>query len=285
MHDNHRSRGIHFPSAIICVLGGLACLTVTSCGYRPRNPVRSDTELGREWPESPRQPAAFREASYGVLRDSMPVTEGAEYVNDDELCMNCHKAYTESMQQNVHRGIQEGGQHACEACHGPASAHLMTRGKEPGRLWNFRTMRPAQAAEVCMKCHEENACAPGAKWRTSVHAHNNLTCVSCHRGHYNVPPGTPATTEPGDVSAQLRAGTDRARQLPGARVHPYLRWLPDRTKWVRSLPTSATAAMARNKTCRKSPAHIRFVVPTVSIAQLATTLMERSWKARGSSCA
>ena len=202
MHDNHRSHSTHFRSAAVYVLVGLACMMVASCGFRPRNPARSDTELGREWPKSPRQPAIFREASYGVLRDSVPVTEGAEYVNDDELCMNCHKVYADSMQQNVHRGIQKDG-HACEACHGPASSHLKTRGKEPGMLWNFRTMRPAQAAEVCLKCHEENACSPGAQWRTSVHAHNNLTCVSCHTGHYNVPPGTKPTTEPGDVVQTL----------------------------------------------------------------------------------
>jgi DmsE family decaheme c-type cytochrome len=202
VHDNHRSHSTHFRSASVYVLVGLACMTVASCGFRPRNPARSDTELGREWPQSPRQPAIFREASFGTLRDSMPVTEGAEYINDDELCMNCHKVYTESMQQNVHRGIQKDG-HSCEACHGPASAHLKTRGKEPGLLWNFRTMRPAQAAEVCLKCHEENTCSPGAQWRTSVHAHNNLSCVSCHTGHYNVPPGTKPTTEPGDVVLAL----------------------------------------------------------------------------------
>ncbi len=108
MHDNHRSHSTHFRSAAVYVLLGLACMTVASCGFRPRNPARSDTELGREWPQSPRQPAIFREASYGVLRDSVPVTEGAEYVNDDELCLNCHKVYAESMQQNVHRGIQQG---------------------------------------------------------------------------------------------------------------------------------------------------------------------------------
>ena len=38
-----------------------------------------------------------------------------------------------------------------------------------------------------------------AQWRTSKHAHCGVTCVDCHRGHYNVPPGTPATTEPGDA--------------------------------------------------------------------------------------
>ena len=160
MHDNYRSHHSNRRSTAVYVLLGLACMTVASCGLRPRNPERSDTELGREWPQSPQQPAIFREASYGVLRDAVPTVEGAEFVNDDELCLNCHKVYSESMQQNVHRGIGTDG-HACEACHGPASAHLKTRGKEPGLLWNFRTMRPAQAAEVCLKCHEQDACSPG----------------------------------------------------------------------------------------------------------------------------
>ncbi|MHB8971080.1 MAG: cytochrome c3 family protein [Pirellulaceae bacterium] len=199
MQDSYRSHHTNHRSAAVYVLLGLACMTVASCGFRPRNPERSDTELGREWPQSPRQPAIFREASYGVLRDSVPVVEGAEFVNDDELCLNCHKVYAETMQQNVHRGIGTEG-HACEACHGPASEHLKARGKTPGLLWNFRTMQPAQAAEVCLKCHEKDACSPGAQWRTSVHAHNNLTCTSCHTGHYNVPAGTKPTTEPGEVA-------------------------------------------------------------------------------------
>jgi DmsE family decaheme c-type cytochrome len=199
VHNNYRCQRTFLPSRVVCIVLALACLTLPACGLRPRNPDRADADLGREWPQSPQQPAIFREASYGVLRDTIPEIAGAEYVNDDELCLTCHKVYTESMQHNVHRGIGTDGQ-ACEACHGPASSHIRTRGKEPGLLWNFRTMRPAQAAEVCLKCHEQNACSPGSQWRTSVHAHNNLSCTSCHTGHYNVPPGTPATTEPDAVT-------------------------------------------------------------------------------------
>lgn len=177
----------------------LACLTFASCGYRHSQPERVDTNLGGSWPGSVQQQSKFQEKALPVLRVAMPSTPDAEYVNDDELCLTCHNAYGETMAQNVHRGIHEEGQ-ACEACHGPASRHLETRGKEPGLLWNFRTMQPAQAAEVCLKCHENNACAPGARWRTSVHAHANLSCTSCHTAHYNVPAGTPPTTEPGAAS-------------------------------------------------------------------------------------
>ncbi len=206
MHDHSRTYRTHFRIATAYVLVGLACLSVAACGFRPRNPQRTDSELGREWPRSPQQPAVFREASYGVLREAMPSIADAEYVNDDELCLNCHKTYTETMGENVHRGIHQDGQ-TCEACHGPASLHVKERGKVPGLLWNFRTMRPAQAAEVCLKCHEQDACSPGSQWRTSVHAHNNLTCTSCHTAHYNVPPGTKPTTEPGETAQTAPHGS------------------------------------------------------------------------------
>ena len=218
MHDNYRSHHSNHRSAAVYVLLGLACMTVASCGFRPRNPERSDTELGREWPQSPRQPAIFREASYGVLRDAVPAVEGAEFVNDDELCLNCHKVYAESMQQNVHRGIGTDG-HACEACHGPASDHLKTRGKEPGLLWNFRTMRPAQAAEVCLKCHEQDACSPGAQWRTSVHAHNNLTCTSCHTRSLQRAAGNEAHDRAGRGCSNRQRTDHHPGQLPGGEHH------------------------------------------------------------------
>ena len=202
MYDKYRSSSIRFQSAAALILLGLACLTVASCGFRPRQAERTDAELGRSWPQSWRQPNNFQEAALPVIRVAMPTTEGAEFVNDDEICLTCHKVYAETFQQNVHRGIHQDGQ-SCEACHGPASAHVKARGKEPGLLLNFRTMAPAQAAEVCLKCHEQDACSPGGQWRTSVHAHNNLSCTSCHNAHYNVPPGTPPTTEPGEVAQTI----------------------------------------------------------------------------------
>ena len=154
-------------------------------------------------PGWPKPNNKFRQVSLSAIQAAVPVVAGAEFVNDDELCMNCHKVYAESFPQNVHRGIHQEGQ-ACEACHGPASEHLKARGKTPGLILNFKTMQPAQASEVCLKCHEQNACAPGAKWRTSKHAHAGLSCLACHNAHYNVPPGTPATTEPGEVAVDQR---------------------------------------------------------------------------------
>lgn len=132
------------------------------------------------------------EILYGRLQVPIPEVPDAEFVNDDELCLTCHEAYTKTFPENVHCGD------SCESCHGPASRHLETRGKEPGLILSFKTLGAAERSELCLKCHEENGCSPGAQWRYSVHAHKGVTCVDCHRGHYNVPLGTPATTEPGE---------------------------------------------------------------------------------------
>ncbi|HEY4760318.1 MAG TPA: cytochrome c3 family protein, partial [Thermoguttaceae bacterium] len=107
--------------------------------------------------------------------------------------MQCHEAYVKSFVHNVHRGD------SCESCHGPASRHLETQGREPGLIFSFKKGDPVARAEACLKCHEQNQCAAGTQWRTSRHAHCGITCVECHRAHYNVPPGTPATTQPGQT--------------------------------------------------------------------------------------
>jgi len=177
------------------ILLGMLFLTTASCGYRGREARRAETALEPAWP---RPNNAFRQASLPVIRVSLPAIADAEFINDDELCLTCHKVYTESFASNVHRGIHQG--QSCEGCHGPGSRHLETRGQEPGLILNFKRMAPAEAAEACLQCHEQNACSPGAQWRTSVHAHNRLTCISCHTAHYNVPAGTPATNEP-DLAA------------------------------------------------------------------------------------
>ena len=53
---------------------------------------------------------------YQEVRAAVPKLQGAEYVNDDELCATCHGAYAKSFAaNNVHR------RDGCESCHGPAS--------------------------------------------------------------------------------------------------------------------------------------------------------------------
>lgn len=173
---------------------GLLCLGVTACKSPHQPTCRTEASSRREEPGNrpgwPKADFPFQQVSYQEARAALPVVANAEYVNDDELCATCHPAYAAAFANNVHR------RDSCESCHGPASRHVETRGKEPGLIFSFKTGDPIVRAEACLKCHEENQCTEGAQWRTSKHAHCGVTCVDCHRGHYEIPAGTPATVEP-----------------------------------------------------------------------------------------
>jgi DmsE family decaheme c-type cytochrome len=175
---------------------GILVLGMTSCGTGQRTAQRVDSDINPGWPNRFEKPALnFHEVSLTEIRAPLPTVPEAEFVNDDTFCATCHPVYTETFGENVHRGIHTDAQ-SCEACHGPASRHIESRGKEPGTILSLKSMNPAQASEICLQCHEQNACSPGAQWRTSKHAHGGISCINCHSAHYNVPPGTPPTAEP-----------------------------------------------------------------------------------------
>lgn len=186
---NRRKRSIG-PIVFGIFLLSLAALASTSCKSPHQVTRRTEPNLDPGWP---RGNNAFVQVCYQQVKGQVPILEGAEYVNDDEICMQCHDTYVKSFANNVHRGD------SCESCHGPASRHVETRGKEPGLIFSFKKGDPLARAEACLKCHEQNQCAAGAQWRCSKHAHCSVTCVDCHRGHYNVPLGTPPTSEPGQT--------------------------------------------------------------------------------------
>lgn len=170
----------------------LLILGLSSCAHRANRTTTAENEdYLRPYGAKPK--LLSREAETHIVQASYPMIQDAEMVGEDEICATCHKNYVDSFAHNVHRGQK------CEDCHGPASKHLETRG-EPGTILSFKNLHPNQSAEVCLKCHEQNACTPGAQWRSSVHAQKNVTCNDCHRSHYNVPPGTPAVNEPGALA-------------------------------------------------------------------------------------
>jgi DmsE family decaheme c-type cytochrome len=176
---------------------GLAWLVVSfvvSCKSMNRIPSDDEPRIDSGWPV---QKASFQEANLRRIEVAIPTIPDAEYVNDDEFCANCHETHSEAYPRNVHR------KQSCEECHGPASRHLETRGKEPGLILDFKAMQPAQRSEICAKCHEENGCAPGNTWRRSVHAHQGVACTDCHHNHYNVPPGTPVVSLDTNASQAL----------------------------------------------------------------------------------
>jgi DmsE family decaheme c-type cytochrome len=177
------------------VLAGLLAFGFASCKSQnqPTQRTERSTEPNLD-PGWPKGNAFFQQVSYQVVKSTLPVVPDAEFINDDEICASCHDAYSKAFANNVHRSGK------CESCHGPASRHVEARGKEPGLIFSFKTSDPLVRAEACLKCHEQNACTPGALWRTSAHANKRVTCTDCHRAHYDVPPGTPSVSEPAEAA-------------------------------------------------------------------------------------
>ena len=171
-----------FGSAFICLL----VISAISC--RAPHPASRQPSTTDSAPYGPNPVVPWNQVQNAALHVPLPEISDAEYVNDDSLCITCHETYVKAFHQNVHRDT------SCEQCHGPASCHLSTRGQEPGTLFNFKQLAPPERSELCLKCHEQNACSPGAEWRTSPHAAHGVSCTDCHTSHYNVPPGTPATS-------------------------------------------------------------------------------------------
>jgi DmsE family decaheme c-type cytochrome len=131
----------------------------------------------------------FTEKQFPPVTSLLPKVANAEMVNDDTLCATCHETYVRLHRTDIHRN------QACEVCHGPASEHLKTRGTKPGMIVSFKTAPAANQNEVCLTCHDQQVKNRfvGEEWRTSTHAHAGNACTSCHKNHYTVPSGTPAT--------------------------------------------------------------------------------------------
>lgn len=164
-------------------------------------------EIQRDFWKKTKGKIPQRQIQLASLQVPEPVIADAEFVEDDELCMACHETYAKKWKNNVHRG------QSCEKCHGPGSRHVSTRGREPGTILSFKTLSAPQKSEICLKCHTENQCAPGANWRTSKHAHNGVSCNDCHTSHYNVPAGTPGTSLPGADETALNAQAPQIRKV------------------------------------------------------------------------
>ncbi|MFO0969841.1 MAG: DmsE family decaheme c-type cytochrome [Gemmataceae bacterium] len=173
--------------AIGYVFVGVFLLSAFACNG-PRNLFPRRGERGEVSPEMRRVVGRgpWHEKQFEPVKAAIPTIAKAEYVKEDELCATCHESYVKHHKNNIHR------EQSCEECHGPGSQHVRSRG-EAGTILSFKTMKPAERSEACLKCHEKNSCTAGANWRTSAHAHGGVSCTDCHKSHYSVPPGTKAT--------------------------------------------------------------------------------------------
>ncbi len=212
-------------SAVVVLLG----LAVVSCSNPPNQ--RNKLDLYAGWPQASqalgrsaadRQPKGPvrqvshtpRQGPFAPLKVALPTIPDADFLYEDDFCMTCHETYVTLFKENNPHRTQR-----CEDCHGPATEHIASRGQEPGKILNFKNLKPAERSEICLKCHEDGKVPHVTQWRTSVHAHKGVSCSDCHQSHQEVPPGTPASTL--DEEAARSPNTEIARTLP--RVDPQLR--------------------------------------------------------------
>lgn len=77
----------------------------------------------------------------------------------------------------------------CEACHGPAGAHIkkiLDEGETREPMLNFGARgntRPDLQNHVCLACHEDYN---RAHWQNSAHELGELACTNCHQIHARV---------------------------------------------------------------------------------------------------
>lgn len=201
--------GSSWPGAV--VLGLFLVLGMTSCSS-PHRPVhRDEANLDSGWPKgqdlwhetsSAVVPASWdeeQEFAGSPVYAPLPSIADTAVLEMDDFCATCHETYATAFAANVH------AKQGCETCHGGASMHLETRGKEPNSILSLRSaevgsnsgklLSAAERSELCLQCHEKNETGEEvphvATWRVSAHAHNEVACTDCHRAHYLVPVGTP----------------------------------------------------------------------------------------------
>ena len=85
-------------------------------------------------------------------------------------CGDCHSDILEVREKGKHKGI------SCEACHGPAAAHVA----DP---YSGKPVRP-ESASLCARCHEADTAKP--RWFKQVNSRDHAggqACTACHQAH------------------------------------------------------------------------------------------------------
>lgn len=113
-----------------------------------------------------------------------------------ETCMLCHEDITKAFDGNPHHVLQLDTRHgpaggpkegpkegwkgkACEACHGPGSAHAESLDKKDIR--NPARLAPGESDRLCLTCHLNQPTHVGRIQNS--HAKNQVACVACHTMH------------------------------------------------------------------------------------------------------
>ena len=109
-----------------------------------------------------------------------------------ERCVHCHSGERiTDMANTVHGNLDNPhtpySKQGCESCHGPGSLHVSRArgGRGFPLLIGFRKEEPiGPQTEACFTCHGKQDDHPdGIDWHGSMHATDEITCVTCHELH------------------------------------------------------------------------------------------------------
>ena len=108
-----------------------------------------------------------------------PPAGGNDYVGE-ATCLGCHdNHYTGTAHGLKSNPRTPAAQMGCESCHGPGKAHV-DGGGDVTKIRNFVTMKPQEASQYCVSCHDRGT---HALWTGSQHDQRNVGCITCHSVH------------------------------------------------------------------------------------------------------
>jgi predicted CXXCH cytochrome family protein len=106
----------------------------------------------------------------------------------DEGCADCHGDKVANFHESPHMAYMQDpklphDKKGCEGCHGPGQFHI---DEEHPEIIAFRKMSPKESSAACLRCHKDTLSE--MHWNQSAHAHEDMSCVSCHQIHSDSEP-------------------------------------------------------------------------------------------------
>ena len=112
-------------------------------------------------------------------------TPGEAHFVGSDTCKGCHNdLYDKNFANTPHAALLKGN-HGCEDCHGPGSAHAEAGG-DKSKIVRFSELTASQQSERCMACHQSNL--TNINFSQSVHLSRGVGCMSCHSPHHSTEP-------------------------------------------------------------------------------------------------
>ena len=171
----NRYRPGGFFLAFLGLIGGFGLLS-----------ARSAISQSTAEPNAPSKQETTAQKPDATASSALPgAVPGATYVGAD-TCKGCHdEIYAKHFDGTPHFALLKGGQHGCEDCHGPGSAHV-EGGGDKTKIIRFSELSAAQASQRCLHCHETSL--ENMNFSRSIHLKNGVGCLSCHSPHHATQP-------------------------------------------------------------------------------------------------